>query len=423
MSTTSKLGADMTDEQIERLAQTHLTAGDDGEVFGVVKFARALLARRPAAIDNEATWAPERIWLQRGIGEEGSHTWCEHQIGEDSIGEAIEEAEYVRVDAAPLANEASKPAPLVEQDERGAISEHDAKGLEIIASWMDRDGLIEPAEFLRNLAARAASTSANVGQLDMSLEARLADAEADVKRLHAEKMELWNQVHGYSANVAQPQSVDLPPRVIDQLYQAAGVSTYHPDGDQQEKLHAFARNVVAETLARLPTANVAQGAVAVATVKVYETYTGQNGWIEVTQEEYDRTKDKYEHRIRRVSAPPAQTALTDAARDVLAERCRQVEAEGFTTARDDGYADGQLAQAGAAYALAVADHTNHTINSGAAFYTRSPDIWPWSEKWWKPTSPRRALVKAGALILAEIERLDRRALTAAQPASEGNHAG
>jgi Mg-chelatase subunit ChlI len=58
-------------------------------------------------------------------------------------------------------------------------------------------------------------------------------------------------------------------------------------------------------------ANVAQGAEAVVTVKVYETYTGQNGWIEVTQEEYDRTKDKYEHRIRRVPAPPAQTALTD----------------------------------------------------------------------------------------------------------------
>jgi Mg-chelatase subunit ChlI len=63
--------------------------------------------------------------------------------------------------------------------------------------------------------------------------------------------------------------------------------------------------------ARETSANVAQGAEAVATVKVYETYTGQNGWIEVTQEEYDRTKDKYEHRIRRVSAPPAQTALTD----------------------------------------------------------------------------------------------------------------
>jgi hypothetical protein len=187
--------------------------------------------------------------------------------------------------------------------------------------------------------------------------------------------------------------------------------------DHLVSMRASIRDGDGELRAASTSANVAQGAEAVATVKVYETYTGQNGWIEVTQEEYDRTKDKYEHRIRRVSAPPAQTALTDAARDVLAERCRQVEAEGFTTARDDGYADGQLAQAGAAYALAVADHTNHTINSGAAFYTRSPDIWPWSEKWWKPTSPRRALVKAGALILAEIERLDRRALTAAQSAS------
>ncbi|TAM50181.1 MAG: hypothetical protein EPN57_20375 [Paraburkholderia sp.] len=112
---------------------------------------------------------------------------------------------------------------------------------------------------------------------------------------------------------------------------------------------------------------------------------------------------------------PARAALataptmSEAVRDVLAERRRQVELEGFAPTRDDGYIDGQLAQAGAAYALAVADYTSRTINSGAAFYARSPDIWPWSEKWWKPTSPRRALIKAGALILAEIERIDRAA--------------
>jgi hypothetical protein len=34
-------------------------------------------------------------------------------------------------------------------------------------------------------------------------------------------------------------------------------------------------------------------------------------------------------------------------------------------------------------------------------------IWPWDRKWWKPTDRRRDLVKAAALILAEIERLDR----------------
>jgi hypothetical protein len=38
-------------------------------------------------------------------------------------------------------------------------------------------------------------------------------------------------------------------------------------------------------------------------VKVYETYTDHNGWLQVSQEEYDRTKDQYEHRIRRVSVP------------------------------------------------------------------------------------------------------------------------
>lgn len=35
------------------------------------------------------------------------------------------------------------------------------------------------------------------------------------------------------------------------------------------------------------------------------------------------------------------------------------------------------------------------------------EVWPWDESWWKPTNRRRDLVKAGALILAEIERLDR----------------
>lgn len=34
-------------------------------------------------------------------------------------------------------------------------------------------------------------------------------------------------------------------------------------------------------------------------------------------------------------------------------------------------------------------------------------IWPWDEHWWKSTTRRRDLVKAGALVAAEIERIDR----------------
>jgi hypothetical protein len=56
-----------------------------------------------------------------------------------------------------------------------------------------------------------------------------------------------------AVSAAQP-AVTLPDRVIDTLFQAAGVSTYHPDGDQLEKLHDFAHRVAAEVLARLPSA-------------------------------------------------------------------------------------------------------------------------------------------------------------------------
>ena len=35
-------------------------------------------------------------------------------------------------------------------------------------------------------------------------------------------------------------------------------------------------------------------------------------------------------------------------------------------------------------------------------------LWPWSDKWWKPSDdPVRNLVKAGALLAAEIDRLQR----------------
>jgi hypothetical protein len=36
-------------------------------------------------------------------------------------------------------------------------------------------------------------------------------------------------------------------------------------------------------------------------------------------------------------------------------------------------------------------------------------LWPWDDEWFKLTDPRRDLIKAAALIIAEIERLDRAA--------------
>ncbi|KWB69254.1 hypothetical protein [Burkholderia ubonensis] len=94
-----------------------------------------------------------------------------------------------------------------------------------------------------------------------------------------------------------------------------------------------------------------------------------------------------------------QSELTAAARDVLSERHRQIKQEGRMPSDDDQYNEGELPDAAAAYALAAAGWDIDT----AAYY------WPssWARCWFKPTTTRRNLVKAGALILAEIERVDR----------------
>lgn len=83
--------------------------------------------------------------------------------------------------------------------------------------------------------------------------------------------------------------------------------------------------------------------------------------------------------------------------DVVAERNRQRDVEGWTESGDDKYTGEELAKAAASYCL-------------ANFYPvpgYPPQWWPWDLGWWKPTSYRRNLVKAAALIVAEIERLDR----------------
>ena len=91
-------------------------------------------------------------------------------------------------------------------------------------------------------------------------------------------------------------------------------------------------------------------------------------------------------------------AFCPASLDVMSERQRQRSVEGWTSDRDDAYQNSELADAAACYAI-------HAHNQGFS----TPAHWPWAPSWWKQTNPRRDLVKAGALILAEIERIDRAA--------------
>lgn len=84
---------------------------------------------------------------------------------------------------------------------------------------------------------------------------------------------------------------------------------------------------------------------------------------------------------------------------IEAERQRQVSVEGWTPEHDDGHENGELAQAAACYILSSQDENSKMW---------PPTPWPFDAEWWKPNDDHvRNLVRAGALIAAEIERLQR----------------
>jgi hypothetical protein len=93
------------------------------------------------------------------------------------------------------------------------------------------------------------------------------------------------------------------------------------------------------------------------------------------------------------------TAAIKIVAEVMDERIRQMLVEGWTPEHDDEHAEGEMALAASCYARSAA-------NPGH-YLARVPRRWPWDRLWWKPSGPRRELVKAAALIVAEIERLDR----------------
>ncbi len=113
-----------------------------------------------------------------------------------------------------------------------------------------------------------------------------------------------------------------------------------------------------------------------------------------------------------------------AARDVLAERLRQRNVEGWTPEHDDQHHSGEMARAASCYAAHASAWQRVPVKLEAyqaVEYCHLSHGWPWGAKWWKPTNPRRDLVKAAALILAEIERIDRAAARAATPPAGAEH--
>lgn len=86
------------------------------------------------------------------------------------------------------------------------------------------------------------------------------------------------------------------------------------------------------------------------------------------------------------------------------ERARQVAIEGYTPEHDDAH-PGEMCQAAESYCWAA-----RLAESGAPILSLPvPAEWPWEPEAWKPsTDPMANLVKAGALIAAELDRLARK---------------
>jgi len=88
---------------------------------------------------------------------------------------------------------------------------------------------------------------------------------------------------------------------------------------------------------------------------------------------------------------------------VLGERIRQLQVECHLPEMDDEHTDGALAVAASCYVAEAALQATDTRKR----LLMVPEAWPWTAASWRPSSQRRNLIKAGALILAEIDRLDR----------------
>lgn len=82
---------------------------------------------------------------------------------------------------------------------------------------------------------------------------------------------------------------------------------------------------------------------------------------------------------------------SQAALDVVAERRRQIEVEGFDLLHDQQYVRGELLDGAVCYMSQI---------------DKAPPLWPFPLSAWKPKDKRSNLVRAAALLVAEIERMD-----------------
>lgn len=278
--------------------------------------------------------------------------------------------------------------PLNANDELMTVAQHAAS----VARW---------AEMFNRVEQQRDAALARVAELKTMSHnycALLMDANAKLAEL--EKQEPINLQH--MAVAADGELRWMTGRKIDncELYAM-------PDFGQAPKLYAAP---VAQAQHSVPayvsyTTRPAESLAGIALRQLKE----ESRWVEIRDINAPAFPDMQSHSyypagtvIKLPAAAPGKS-VPQAWLDVQVERRRQVEAEGWTPEHDDLYCAAELPRAAAAYILNGAND-------------EAPAIWPFVAKWWKPRDARSNYVRAGALILAEIERLDR-----AAPGKEVGH--
>lgn len=87
---------------------------------------------------------------------------------------------------------------------------------------------------------------------------------------------------------------------------------------------------------------------------------------------------------------------------IAAERYRQIVDKRYTAADDDRYTGGQLMRAAMCYLWWEHPEKSPPLGSNGI-----PVGWPWLLLYWKPKDRVRNIIRAGALMMAEIDRLRR----------------
>ncbi|MFM0330690.1 hypothetical protein [Paraburkholderia strydomiana] len=358
--------------EMNSVGQTVATVQDSpGTVVTItVDDLRALLARQPAAIDKGAAtltddarnlvtldrrdlWDYVRGAIHAALNDKIPKNCVVSWAWEEATNRTMDIFQAI-VDAAPLANEASKPAaPSVEQDERGALPER-------LMEWRGGAGLLWDVYAFGKWSKRIVSPiewDAHTVYLDMvragyakHIELRLVSSSNSARPDDRASFEAaWSESYGGGNSLLRHHTLTDKYANHDtqsgwegwKLARAASTSANVAQQDEDQKMNTsdlistemdsprrvvltFRTGAAAEQfLAASTSANVAQGAEAI--YQILDPIEG--GWSDGPRSLYDATDGAFKRVV--YAAPPAQSALTD---DVLMQAIADTAARGHVWA-------------------------------------------------------------------------------------------